>query len=86
MLGVEQVHLIAPVMGGEDFAFYLEASVPGCFVGLGIRNAQIGSTHFVHNSRFKVDEDALPIGSALHVAFALKSLNELGRTNRLGMP
>ena len=34
-------------MGGEDFAFYLEARVPGCFVGLGIRNEQIGATHFV---------------------------------------
>jgi IAA-amino acid hydrolase len=76
MLGSDQVKEIPPVMGGEDFAFYGEAGVPGCFVGLGIRNAQIGSTHFVHNSRFKVDEDALPIGVALHVAFALRSLNE----------
>jgi len=81
MLGVERVHQIAPVMGGEDFAFYLEARVPGCFVGLGIRNEKIGSTHFVHNSHFKVDEDALPIGTALHVAFALRSLHELAKTN-----
>jgi metal-dependent amidase/aminoacylase/carboxypeptidase family protein len=64
-------------MGGEDFAFYGEAGTPGCFVGLGIRNEQIGSTHFVHNSRFKVDEEALPIGVALHVGFALRSLKEL---------
>jgi IAA-amino acid hydrolase len=65
------------VMGGEDFAFYTEAHVPGCFVGLGIRNESIGATHFVHNCRFKADENALPIGTALHVAFALESLLEL---------
>jgi IAA-amino acid hydrolase len=78
MLGIEHVKEISPVMGGEDFAFYGEAGTPGCFVGLGIRNEQIGSTHFVHNSKFKVDEDALPIGAALHVEFALRSLKELG--------
>ena len=77
MMGVDQVRQIPPVMGGEDFAFYGEAQVPGCFVGLGVRNEKIGATHFVHNSRFKVDEDALPIGTALHVAFALRSLNDL---------
>lgn len=77
MLGADHVHQVNPVMGGEDFAFYAEAGVPACFVGLGIRNEQIGATHFVHNCRFKVDEDALPIGTALHVAFALQSMKEL---------
>jgi IAA-amino acid hydrolase len=77
LLGADHVKEIQPVMGGEDFAFYGEAGIPGCFVGLGIRNERVGSTHFVHNSRFKVDEDALPIGVALHVEFALRSLKEL---------
>ena len=66
----------APVMGGEDFAFYTE-HVPGCFVGLGIRNEAIGSTFNVHHPQFKVDEGVLPIGSALHTAFAFRSLAEL---------
>lgn len=65
-----------PVLGGEDFAFYLE-KVDGCFVALGTKNESQGATHFVHNSKFKVDEDALPIGAAWHVAFALRSLDEL---------
>ncbi len=81
MIGVNQVHQIPPVMGGEDFAFYLEAQVPGCFVGLGVRNEELGAKYFVHNSRFKVDEEALPIGTALHVAFALRSMNDLASTN-----
>ena len=66
----------APVMGGEDFAFYTER-VPGCFVGLGIRNEAIGATFNVHHPQFKVDEDVLPVGSALHTAFAFQSLAEL---------
>ena len=66
----------APVMGGEDFAFYTE-QVPGCFVGLGIRNEAVGSVFNVHHPQFKVDEDVLPVGSALHTAFAFQSLAEL---------
>ena len=66
----------APIMGGEDFAFYTE-QVPGCFVGLGIRNEAVGSTFNVHHPQFKVDEDVLPVGSALHTAFAFQSLAEL---------
>ena len=65
-----------PIMGGEDFAFYTE-QVPGCFVGLGIRNEAVGSTFNVHHPQFKVDEDVLPVGSALHTAFAFQSLAEL---------
>ena len=73
MLGAESVHEIPPVMGGEDFAFYTER-IPGCFVGLGVRNEETGCTHHVHHPKFKVDEDALPIGSALHASFALRHL------------
>lgn len=76
MLGPQQVLEADPVMGGEDFAFYTQ-HVPGCFVGLGIRNEACGATFSVHHPQFKVDEDALPIGTALHVAFALRSISEL---------
>jgi len=76
LLGDASVQELAPVMGGEDFAFYAE-QVPGCFVALGIRNEEQGAVYSVHHPRFKADEDALPIGSALHVAFALRSLEEL---------
>ncbi|GIW82197.1 MAG: peptidase M20 [Gemmatales bacterium] len=78
LLGGDRVHESPPIMGGEDFAYYLQ-QVPGCFVGLGVRNEKIGATYNVHHPRFKVDEDALPIGSALHVAFAVRSLAELNQ-------
>jgi amidohydrolase len=74
LLGSDAVHEIPPVMGGEDFAFYTER-VPGCFVGLGVRNESTGCTYHVHHPMFKVDEEALPIGSALHTCFALQKLS-----------
>jgi IAA-amino acid hydrolase len=78
LLGASDVHELAPVMGGEDFAYYAER-VPGCFIGLGVRNESEDAVYSVHHPKFKVDEDALPIGMALHVAFALRSLEELKR-------
>jgi IAA-amino acid hydrolase len=76
LLGDSNVQEVPPVMGGEDFAFYTE-QVPGCFVALGIREESQGAVYSVHHPKFKADEDALPIGSALHVAFALRSLRDL---------
>jgi IAA-amino acid hydrolase len=77
LLGSEAVLETPPVMGGEDFAYYLQR-VPGVFVGLGTRNEALGATYSVHHPCFIVDEDVLPTGTALHVAFALRSLEELG--------
>jgi IAA-amino acid hydrolase len=77
LLGSEAVLETPPVMGGEDFAYYLQR-VPGVFVGLGTWNEELGATYSVHHPRFLVDEDVLPTGTALHVAFALRSLEELG--------
>ena len=77
LLGADAVLEAPPMMGGEDFAYYLQ-HVPGVFVGLGMRNEAIGSTWVVHHPCFKMDEDTLPTGAALHAAFALRSLQELG--------
>jgi IAA-amino acid hydrolase len=76
LVSESNVSILDPVLGGEDFAFYLEKT-QGCFVALGTRNESQGAIHFVHTPYFKVDEDALPIGAALHAAFALRSLEEL---------
>jgi len=76
ILGERCVEEMAPLMGGEDFSYYTQR-VPGCFMMLGIRNEAHGSTFGVHHPQFKVDEDALPLGTAMHVAFALRSLEEL---------
>jgi IAA-amino acid hydrolase len=73
LVGDDAVFEIPPVMGGEDFAFYTER-IPGCFVVLGVGNPSLGATFGVHHPMFKVDEDALPIGSALHARFAIDAL------------
>ena len=76
LVGPQSVVDVTPFMGGEDFAYFLER-VPGCFVVLGIRNEAKGAVQGVHHPQFVVDEDALPIGTALHASFALRSLAAL---------
>jgi IAA-amino acid hydrolase len=79
MLSAADVHELSPTMGGEDFAFYTE-QVPGCFVGLGVRNKDQDPVYFLHHPKFTVDENALPLGAALHVSYALRSLDELRKS------
>ena len=76
VLGQGKVVEMPPVMGGEDFAFYTQR-VPGCFAFLGVGNPDIGANYSVHHPMFKVDEDALAYGAAIHVNCALKTLDEL---------
>lgn len=65
LLGGKNVRTLnAPLMGGEDFTYYLK-KIPGTFLRLGIRNAKLGSTFPWHHSRFRVDEEAIPIGAAV---------------------
>jgi len=59
-----------PTMGGEDFAFYLQR-VPGAFSFLGAGPARGRSAPF-HSPHFAIDERALALGVALHVALALE--------------
>jgi hippurate hydrolase len=58
-----------PVMGAEDFAYVL-ARVPGTMVLLGARAEDGSPPEPCHSNRMRLNEDALPIGAALHVAFA----------------
>jgi amidohydrolase len=69
-LGAGNVRTIAPVMGGEDFAYYLQR-VPGAFAKLG---AGDGCPYPHHNAHFDIDEKVLPIGVRLMTAVALDML------------
>jgi amidohydrolase len=62
------------VMGGEDFAFYLQ-KVPGSFLRLGIRNQKKGAVYPWHHPKFTVDEDAIKIGSAVLAGIAFDFLS-----------
>lgn len=61
------------VLGGEDFACYLE-KVKGAMFRLGIRNSKIKADQPWHSPYFKVDEAAIKYGTALLVASALDYL------------
>jgi amidohydrolase len=61
----------SPIMGGEDFAYYLQ-EIPGTFVFMGGGNKKRGIQSKLHSSNFIIDEDALPLGSALLYSLATK--------------
>ena len=76
ILGEESVSEMGSIMGGEDFSYYTQV-VPGCFSFLGVGNPEIGAVYGVHHPKFKVDEDALSLGTAIHVNTALNALRSL---------
>jgi amidohydrolase len=57
------VDLPNPIMGGEDFAHYLEV-MTGAFLRIGVRDESRGIIHPLHSPRFELDEAALPVGAA----------------------
>lgn len=65
-IGQENVVVVRPAMGGEDFSYYLQ-KVPGAFFRLGNRNEAKGTIHPYHSSLFDVDEDILPLGVEMFV-------------------
>ena len=73
ILGEECVSEMGSIMGGEDFSYYTQV-IPGCFSFLGVGNPEIGAVYGVHHPKFKVDEDALSLGTAIHVNTAFKAL------------
>lgn len=75
ILGKENVHTeVKPELASEDFAFYLQ-EIPGAFFWLGCKHGETGA---LHNSKFNLDENALPIG----VEIMCKVVEQiLGKTN-----
>lgn len=71
----EKVMFIPPTMTSEDMSLYLQ-EVPGTFLLLGIRNEEKGITAPQHHPQFDMDEDVLPLGSALLAGMAWKYLVE----------
>ncbi|WJZ94417.1 hypothetical protein VitviT2T_013280 [Vitis vinifera] len=76
MLGVHNVKDMQPLMGSEDFSFYQE-EMPGYFFFLGMKDEALGRLPSVHSPHFKINEDALPYGAALHASLAATYLLEI---------
>lgn len=65
---------IEKVMGGEDFAYLCEKT-PGAMAFIGCGNKAKQTDYPLHNEKFNIDEDVLPVGAALHAQFALDFLS-----------
>jgi amidohydrolase len=75
LFGKEAIfELRRPMMGGEDFAYYLQ-KIPGSFLRLGIRNPKKDAIYPWHHPKFTVDEDAIKIGSAVLAGIAFDFLS-----------
>ncbi|EKP94065.1 amidohydrolase [Thermaerobacter subterraneus DSM 13965] len=71
--GAEAVERVAPVMGGEDFAYYLQ-KVPGCFFFTGAGNPEVGASYPHHHPRFDIDERAMLVAGRALLAVTLRYL------------
>ena len=68
LVGEEHVvRHMTPSMGGEDFAFMLQAK-PGAYMRIGQGQPAQGLSHPLHNSRYDFNDAILPLGAALHAS------------------
>ena len=75
MLGTDHVHEAPMTMGAEDFSYMAQAA-PGSFLRIGTHNPSWDRPYPVHRADFRMDEDALPVGSAALAAAALRWMAE----------
>lgn len=74
VLGEEQVGVMEPSMGAEDFAFYLQER-PGSFARLGAAAPDDQERAGLHTSRLNVDEGCIPVGVAYYLSLVQQYLN-----------
>lgn len=72
IFGEDHVQEISPVMGGEDFAYFLQ-KVPGAFLFFGMGD---GMAYPHHHPAFDMDEKALPQATLLMTSLALAYLKQ----------
>jgi len=75
VVAAEDLIKMDKVTGSEDMAYYLR-EVPGviAFVGAAFEDDEQNYPH--HNSKFKINEESLKIGTALYFNFALEFLEQ----------
>jgi amidohydrolase len=75
-----KVHQFPIVMGGEDFAYYVQKT-PGAMFRLGVANKKIGADKPWHHPAFKIDEAAIPTGY-ITIAAAVAKIMFASKGNR----
>ena len=81
-LGEQSTPEIEPSLASEDFSYYLK-KIPGAFFWLGTRDPQQKQKP-LHDARFTLDENALPIGTKFIIQLvraASKRLKKVGLSN-----
>jgi amidohydrolase len=73
VFGEENVNRMTPIMGGEDFAYYLE-KVPGTFFFVGGGNPEVGATYPHHHPMFDVDERSMIVTGKVFISAVLDYL------------
>ncbi|MGG1663730.1 M20 metallopeptidase family protein [Brevibacillus sp. NRS-1366] len=73
--GAERVQPMKPLMGGEDFSYYLE-KVPGAYLFVGAGNPDKLVKYPHHHPRFDIDEDSMLIAGELLGRTALHFLEK----------
>jgi amidohydrolase len=78
LVGEENVVLLEPTMGGEDFAYYTQMA-PGIFYRLGVRPEGVEEMAPLHNEQFAPDEGCLPVGVRAMCTVVLDYLESNGK-------
>jgi len=75
LFGEPRWEFVSPSTGGEDFAFYAER-IPGVYFRLGTSNGDPATSYPLHHPKFNLEETALPLGSAMLAAIAIRYLDQ----------
>ncbi|OIJ22326.1 peptidase M20 [Anaerobacillus alkalidiazotrophicus] len=75
IMGEENVKQMAPVMGGEDFSYYLQ-HVPGTFFFTGAGNVDEGIVYPHHHPKFNIDERCMLVAARVLAQATVDYLEE----------
>ena len=75
LIGAENMVLMDPTMGSEDFS-YVANEVPSTFMWMGGRVEDDSLVYPLHHNHMVLNEDAFPIGAAIHALCAMEWLKE----------
>ncbi|XP_051148103.1 IAA-amino acid hydrolase ILR1-like 4 [Andrographis paniculata] len=75
MLDSAAIKEMQPLMGSEDFSFYQEI-IPGYFFFVGMEDETLEHPVMPHSPHFRINEDGLAYGAALHASLAVRYLSD----------
>ena len=76
LYGEDVLRSTALATGSEDFSYIMEKIPSSMFVFLGCRDEKTGCVYPVHNEKFKINENILPVGAAEYAQFAADYLDK----------